>query len=359
MTLQTITDFLAVQGCTFPKVGLLQPADPFLDTAGEDLRRRIFMTQENSGKAFCLRPEFTIPVCLHHVAKGHGAARYGYGGTVFRQRQNAPAEFVQAGFEDFGNPDRTGADAASITTALDLLKASGTSLSHVIIGDQSVFVALLDALEMPPAWRKKLLRAFGDEAMLRAQLASIGENGHTMSDLPQDLRDALANGDAAAVLGLVRDRMIADGLPLTGGRTPQAISTRLMEHYQLRQTALPDKARKTLEAFLGLEAPLPEIRARLAGFEREFGIALPGAVEKLEALAAGLGSHAGHCVYRARFGRRLDYYTGLVFEVYRGDLDLPVIGGGRYDKLLTLLGAREEVPAVGFAVWVDRLEAGA
>ena len=56
--------------------------------AGEDLRRRIFLTESETGEQLCLRPEFTIPVCLDHIANGaHTPARYAYLGEVFRQRR--------------------------------------------------------------------------------------------------------------------------------------------------------------------------------------------------------------------------------------------------------------------------------
>ena len=35
----------------------------------------------------------------------------------------------------------------------------------------------------------------------------------------------------------------------------------------------------------------------------------------------------------------------------------PLAGGGRYDRLLTLLGAKTPIPGVGFSVWLDRIEA--
>jgi hypothetical protein len=34
-----------------------------------------------------------------------------------------------------------------------------------------------------------------------------------------------------------------------------------------------------------------------------------------------------------------------------------LVAGGRYDGLLPRLGAREPIPAVGFAVWIERLAA--
>ncbi|RYG63900.1 ATP phosphoribosyltransferase regulatory subunit, partial [bacterium] len=30
-------------------------------------------------------------------------------------------------------------------------------------------------------------------------------------------------------------------------------------------------------------------------------------------------------------------------------------GGGRYDRLLTFLGAKAPIPAVGFSIWLDRI----
>jgi ATP phosphoribosyltransferase regulatory subunit len=36
-----------------------------------------------------------------------------------------------------------------------------------------------------------------------------------------------------------------------------------------------------------------------------------------------------------------------------------VIGGGRYDHLLAEIGAGGAIPAVGFAVWLDRIAGGA
>ncbi|MEN0098615.1 MAG: ATP phosphoribosyltransferase regulatory subunit, partial [Brucella pseudogrignonensis] len=64
-------------------------------------------------------------------------------------------------------------------------------------------------------------------------------------------------------------------------------------------------------------------------------------------------------VYDASFGRPLDYYTGLVYEIRQagGDKDMVLAGGGRYDRLLTMLGASENIPGVGFSIWLDRLEA--
>ena len=56
------------------------------------------------------------------------------------------------------------------------------------------------------------------------------------------------------------------------------------------------------------------------------------------------------------FGRDLEYYSGMVFQIETGgDGTSPVAGGGRYDGLLTSLGAESQVPAVGAAIHTERL----
>lgn len=96
-----VVALLEQRGVGLVDVAVLQPADPFLDMAGEDLRRRIFLTESETGQTLCLRPEFTIPVCLDHIASQAGTPRrYGYLGEVFRQRRDGGNEFFQAGIED-------------------------------------------------------------------------------------------------------------------------------------------------------------------------------------------------------------------------------------------------------------------
>ena len=90
--------------------------------------------------------------------------------------------------------------------------------------------------------------------------------------------------------------------------------------------------------------------ARIAGLD--IGAALAGFGERVAALD-GTGFNTGAARYRAAFGRPLDYYTGLVFEISAQGAVLA--GGGRFDRLLTLLGARTAIPAVGFSLWLDRI----
>lgn len=56
----------------------------------------------------------------------------------------------------------------------------------------------------------------------------------------------------------------------------------------------------------------------------------------------------------AGFARGLEYYTGMIFELYVPEINIALGGGGRYDKLIELFGG-ESTPAVGVAPGIDRL----
>ncbi|RWH42675.1 MAG: ATP phosphoribosyltransferase regulatory subunit, partial [Mesorhizobium sp.] len=98
----------------------------------------------------------------------------------------------------------------------------------------------------------------------------------------------------------------------------------------------------------------------LETFAAGAGLSLGAALDNFSARAKSieaLGLPTAKIRYDAAFGRPLDYYTGLVFEIAAENGDRPLAGGGRYDRLLTLLGAKTPIPGVGFSVWLDRIEA--
>src|SRR6201986_445184 len=88
-------------GYTLIAPPVLQPAEPFLDLGGEDIRRRMFLTTDPDGGELCLRPDLTIPVSCDYLKSPQAGkpAGYCYLGAVFRHREGAPAEFLQVGIE--------------------------------------------------------------------------------------------------------------------------------------------------------------------------------------------------------------------------------------------------------------------
>ncbi|MBC8718375.1 ATP phosphoribosyltransferase regulatory subunit [Ochrobactrum sp. Marseille-Q0166] len=344
-------------------IPLIQPADPFLDMAGEDLRRRIFLTENENGDSLCLRPEFTIPVCRNHIALNAATPkRYAYLGEVFRQRRDGAAEFLQAGIEDLGATDEAASDARSIADALACVHAAAPNAKlEIVLGDQSVFAGMLKALGLPQGWRKKLLRAFGDAHTMEAAFAEL--TGEQRTDpLPEHLAGLVAEGDEAGLARMLEAEMLEAGMSPGAGRTPAEIARRLIEKEDLAAARFPSSTLDVLKRFLSTRVSLEAATITLRAFAADNALDLSAVLQKFEArtdaiIAAGIP--AEDIVYDASFGRPLDYYTGLVYEIRQagGDKDMVLAGGGRYDRLLTMLGASENIPGVGFSIWLDRLEA--
>ena len=350
---------MAARDTNRAEIPVIQPAEPFLDMAGEDLRRRIYLTENENGDSLCLRPEFTIPVCLGHIAGQVGTPRrYSYLGQVFRQRREGGNEFYQAGIEDLGETDTAASDARAIADAADLLGQllPGTGLT-ITIGDQALFEAVVAGLGLPAGWQKRLIHAFGDDAALARMIESLA-SAQSSTVEESELGELIAAGDVTALAGHIGTVMEETGYSSHASRLPEEIATRLVEKTELEKTRLSDTAFAALKTFLSLDAPLSEAVDMLRGFAEDAGLASGPALELFAARVEGIkasGADLSSMRWRAAFGRPLDYYTGLVFEISANGAVLA--GGGRYDRMMTLLGATEEIPAVGFSLWIDRIEA--
>jgi len=345
------------------EIPLIQPADPFLDMAGEDLRRRIFLTQNQNGDSLCLRPEFTIPVCRNHIALNAATPkRYAYLGEVFRQRRDGAAEFLQAGIEDLGAADEAASDARSIADALSCVRSVAPQAGlDIVLGDQSVFAGMLKALGLPQGWRKKLLRSFGDAHSMQLALAEL-TGAQRRDRLPETLAVLVAEGDETGLARMLETEMLEAGISPGAGRSPSEIARRLIEKEDLAATRFPASALDLLKQFLETHVTLDSASVTLRAFASENALDLGAVLQKFEARAeaiAAAGIKTSDIVYDASFGRPLDYYTGLVYEIRAAGVekDAVLAGGGRYDRLLTMLGASENIPGVGFSIWLDRLQA--
>jgi len=355
-----IETILAQLGAERLDVPVLQPADAFLDTAGEELRRRIFLSESETGETLCLRPEFTIPVCLHHLGADEGGpSRYGYVGTVFRQRRAGGNEFLQAGIEDIGDADSAAADARSLADALAFLDALGVTAPTVAtLGDQAVFNAVVTGLGLPQGWAVRLSHAFGDRETLEAALDALSVPPPP-PDVPADILEPCEARDRAALVNALTMRLRLAGLENSGGRDADEIADRLIARFDAATVAPDESALATLRAFLAIHAPLNEAADALKAFAADNGLDLDAAIAAFSARQTEMdkaGVDTAAVSYDAAFGRALDYYTALVYEITLPD-GLVLIGGGRYDRLLTMLGAQSAVPGVGFSVWLDRIAA--
>src|SRR3954451_14426468 len=340
---------------------ILQPAEPFLDLSGEDIRKSLYLTTDASGEELCLRPDLTIPVARDYLASGRAGepAGYSYLGPVFRYRSGQPCEFLQAGIESFGRQDRAAADAEMLALALEATSAFGLTDVEIRTGDVALFNALIDALDLYPVWRRRLIKDFNRKTSLAQDLERLTLATASSRNEYEGVLAALAGSDRKAALALVTDLMSIAGTTNVGGRTVSEIADRFLEQSTLKGGALPRDALELIKRFLAIAGEPDDAIGQLRALAAEAKLDIGGAIDQLESrvgFMAARGVDVGKTRSSTSFGRGIDYYTGFEFELHeKGNGVEPLVAGGRYDGLMTRLGAAAPIPAVGFSVWVEAL----
>ncbi len=341
---------------------ILQPAEPFLDLSGEDIRRRMLLLTDAASNELCLRPDLTIPVARDYLASTAAGkpAKYCYLGPVFRDHGAGSAELLQAGIESFGRADKAAADAETVALALEATAGFGLASPDIRMGDVGLFAALLGELQLAPAWQRRLIKDFNRKTTLAHDLERLALGPGTRPEYHGVLA-ALANSDPAAAHVFVTDLLSIAGITTVGGRSVGEIADRFLEQSALGAATLPRDTRTLIERFLAVSGdPLAAAKA-VRALVRDAGIALDAALDAFDernVLLAKRGLDLRAVTFATAFGRGFDYYTGMVFELHdrAGRSDGQLVAGGRYDGLLARLG-NVSVPAVGFAVWIERLAA--
>ena len=161
---------------------LIQPAEPFLDLSGEDIRQRMFLTTDRRGTELCLRPDLTIPVARSYLGSAAAGKPSGfcYLGPVFRYRGDSPGEFVQAGVESFGRKDIAAADAEMLSLGLEATMHYGLKAPSIRLGDVGLFSAFVASIDLPDAWKRRI-RARTSCGNPRAPSADCSRNRSAIS----------------------------------------------------------------------------------------------------------------------------------------------------------------------------------
>jgi ATP phosphoribosyltransferase regulatory subunit len=340
---------------------IIQPADIFLERSGEDIRARTFVFNDPAGNELCLRPDLTVPACRYHLSHTktpEAETKYCYLGPAFRFPDEllSPQEFTQAGLEWFGDKADIAAEARVIKLAVSALEAAGLTGLKVSLGDLGVFNALLEDMPMPERWRRRLRHQFWRPQAFRSLLETFAKPAGTRRSSISANVDAMNGRDAAEETS----RLLAgQKLNLVTLRSVEDIASRLAEKLADRsEQPLAETMVVAIESYLKISGPLTDMTSQLKAISKTPRFL--GAVDKFEQRIAALedqGLNPRRFHFSADFGRELEYYTGLVFQidVEARNAPLSVAGGGRYDRLLQDLGAVTSIPAVGCAIHTDRL----
>jgi histidyl-tRNA synthetase len=133
----------------------------------------------------------------------------------------------------------------------------------------------------------------------------------------------------------------------------------LRAYFQPYEADLDDPSKERLEKnpLRILDSKNPALKEMIAGAPRLYTSLKPESAAEFEAVLAylddrGIAYDIDHLLVRG-----LDYYCHTAFEVTSSELGAQdaIGGGGRYDGLARELGSSSDLPAVGFAVGMERL----
>lgn len=249
---------------------------------------------ERDGSILVLRPEMTIPIARIIGSKMPGSKpwRLMYGEEVFRYelvQAGRQRGFNQVGVELIGERGPE-ADSEVLALAISSLRRVGIEKFTISLGHMGVLNGLLKSL----SWEKPLL---------------------------DELRTLILEKD---FVGL----------------------------HQLLETAGLEEIKK--EELLKLLTQPLSIRELTKIIPRLSG-GIQKALQEIESIIGILDSYGYSQYIQVDLStlRSLDYYTGMVFEIYTVGIGYPIGGGGRYDNLLRQYG--QDYPATGFALGIERI----
>ncbi|EKP94229.1 ATP phosphoribosyltransferase regulatory subunit [Thermaerobacter subterraneus] len=278
-----------------------------------------------AGRVLALRPDHTLAVARWAASRLDGADpwRLYYLDPVFRRdpRDGRFTAVTQAGVELLGSPAPEGdvEILGLLLEALDALAAPGTAATASATPTTEATVEAAATLKAA-AGAAAALEAAGPEGIPFPARVAVGHTGVLQDYLAATGLDEPAAASALAALAR-RDRVA------------------LRRHLE---AALGAGRATESYRFLTGSFPLPDALQRL----EQLGTA-PAA--ELAAVLRAAGRYFPAAAQRLRFEpglvRDLEYYTGLVIEVFAGWRR--IAAGGRYDGLLARLGGRG--PAVGVA----------
>ncbi len=274
----------------------VEPLDLYVEKSGEEIVGQLYNFEDKGGRTVSLRPEMTPSLARILGDRSRGMAKPIRWFTIpqlfryERQQRGRLREHYQWNVDIVGE-ESAAADAEVLAVAIDGLRELGLGVDdfRARVSDRRLLTALLGAVGV-------------QDDRLPAAFAVIDK----IERMPEDK----ARG-------------------------------RLLDEVDL-DDAGADRLRALLEC-----SSLTELRNQFG--ERD---AVRDALAPLEEYAAildamGMGDFVK---LDLKIVRGLAYYTGIVFELFDAQGELRAIcGGGRYDRLLELVGG-EPLPAVGFGM---------
>ena len=333
---ETIIKTFRKNGFVLTEPEVLLDSEYIIERSGEKFRRSMLTFEREDGKTMCLRPDLTVASCISFLQKKTSSKIY-YSGQAYRRSSNKGSNFIndQLGIEILGSKNQTQDDLKVISTIINSVKKIKRKNLKIKVGDISLFNNLINSLDMPERWKLRLIRHFWRPSYFEELLKRLEKNAdidavtfdtdkkrfYEMKKLSQD--NVIAGRSISEILKRF-DKKIKDPRSFKDGK----------------------KIVNVIKSFLKIDCRLSNIDEKLLEFANKNN--LKKNIFKNFKSIQNLKKLNQDANFITNFGRDVEYYTGIVFEVFSGNKE--IARGGRYDGLLKSLGAKKNIPAVGAAI---------
>ena len=361
-----IKNYFIECGFDYVELPLVYDSDIFYETSGEVIRKEMFSFVDDSGKEKCLRPDLTVPTCQNFIRNqsNNESATLCYSGPVFRSSDSLEGQSIelnQSGVEIIfpvnkseNNLDK---DVEALKLATNTLDKLNISEYQINIGSLVFFHTFLNYLELPDRWKQRLLRHFFRRSYFETLLERIsGGVGYDDQKRKNIMDERFGSDDDQNLVELLKGKEFID----LGSRSIEEISVRFSQKSENVVTQSDgEMIVKLIRGFLGLNGTLEEFPIILRNFVKDFKITFfDEAIQTMEKFVNLVSSqiNISNIYFNNDFGHSIEFYDGIMFEIFDKTGKHKLISGGRYDKLLKSLGSKDELAAIGFATNNNEIE---
>ena len=326
------------RGYKYVELDAVIDADQIIQRSGENFRQYMFSFQDHNGNEMCLRPDLTIASCLRYLKnKTKTKEKIFYSGQAFRKVKDQKGKIIrnQIGYEIIGSKNIKQDDYEIIQTSLKTIQKIKKAKLKIKVGNIKLFNLLLDQLKLPKRWKLRLSRHFWREKYFESLLKRFETN----SDIDP--------------LGVAIDKKrykkmkLENQNQMVAGRKVSEILNRFNNKIKdPRKFAEGKKTSSIIKEYLKISCPINNARKKLYNFFSKHKIKID-LKDEFFPIKNKLGKNK--IIFSTNFGRELEYYTGMVFNI-QDQSNTNLIQGGRYDNLLSNLGSKRKIPAVGAAI---------
>jgi ATP phosphoribosyltransferase regulatory subunit len=328
-------------GFSLTEPDVLLNSEYIIQRSGENFRRSMLTFENEDGEVMCLRPDLTVASCLKFLEKKSKSKIY-YSGQAYRRKNKKGSDLIndQLGIEILGSKNQLQDDLEVIKTIVNSAEKIKKRNIQIKIGDISLFKRLINALDIPERWKLRLIRHFWRPQYFDELLKRLEKNS--------DIDPITFDTDKKRFYEMKKmhqDKVIA-------GRSVKEILKRFDKKIKDPRSFTEGKhIAKIIRSFLKINCKLIALEEKLLDFTKKN--MLKKNIFKELKLIQNLKKLNKEVIFITNLGRNIEYYTGVVFEVFAGKKE--IARGGRYDDLLKSLGAKKKIPAVGAAINLNNI----